>query len=225
MRGLPEKLQAVIFDLDGTLVDTADEFVVVVQALRAEHGREPLPVQLIRSNVSNGARALTTLALDLPESAPEFENKRLRLLELYSEVLGTVASLYPGIQELLDAFSARGIRWGIATNKPRAYTEPLLAALELSPAPGSVVCPDDVTDRKPHPESLYLNCRHLDCSPANSVYIGDHQRDIEAGRRAGMVTIAATYGYIEDHDDPASWGANLQADCSSKLQALLLGDK
>lgn len=225
MRELPEKLQAVIFDLDGTLVDTADEFVVVVQALRAEHGREPLPVQLIRSNVSNGARALTTLALDLPESAPEFENKRLRLLELYSEVLGTVASLYPGIQELLDAFSARGIRWGIATNKPRAYTEPLLAALELSPAPGSVVCPDDVTDRKPHPESLYLNCRHLDCSPANSVYIGDHQRDIEAGRRAGMVTIAATYGYIEDHDDPASWGANLQADCSSKLQALLLGDK
>lgn len=225
MRGLPEKLQAVIFDLDGTLVDTADEFVVVVQALRAEHGREPLPVQLIRSNVSNGARALTTLALDLPESAPEFENKRLRLLELYSEVLGTVASLYPGIQELLDAFSERGIRWGIATNKPRAYTEPLLAALELSPAPGSVVCPDDVTDRKPHPESLYLNCRHLDCSPANSVYIGDHQRDIEAGRRAGMVTIAATYGYIEDHDDPASWGANLQADCSSKLQALLLGDK
>jgi phosphoglycolate phosphatase len=88
-----------------------------------------------------------------------------------------------------------------------------------------VVCPDDVTDRKPHPESLYLNCRHLDCSPANSVYIGDHQRDIEAGRRAGMVTIAATYGYIEDHDDPASWGANLQADCSRKLQALLLGDQ
>ena len=207
------------------LVDTADEFVVVVQALRAEHGREPLPDQLIRSNVSNGARALTTLALDLQESAPEFENKRLRLLELYSEVLGTVASLYPGIQELLDAFSERNIRWGIATNKPRAYTEPLLAALDLSPAPGSVVCPDDVTDRKPHPESLYLNCRHLDCSPANSVYVGDHQRDIEAGRRAGMVTIAATYGYIEDHDDPASWGANLQADCSRKLQALLLGDQ
>lgn len=225
MRALPEKLQAVIFDLDGTLVDTADEFVVVVQALRAEHGREPLPDQLIRSNVSNGARALTTLALDLQESAPEFENKRLRLLELYSEVLGTVASLYPGIQELLDAFSERNIRWGIATNKPRAYTEPLLAALDLSPAPGSVVCPDDVTDRKPHPESLYLNCRHLDCSPANSVYVGDHQRDIEAGRRAGMVTIAATYGYIEDHDDPASWGANLQADCSRKLQALLLGDQ
>lgn len=225
MRELPEKLQAVIFDLDGTLVDTADEFVVVVQALRAEHGREPLPDQLIRSNVSNGARALTTLALDLQESAAEFEDKRLRLLELYSEVLGTVASLYPGIQELLDAFSERNIRWGIATNKPRAYTEPLLAALDLSPAPGSVVCPDDVTDRKPHPESLYLNCRHLDCSPANSVYIGDHQRDIEAGRRAGMVTIAATYGYIEDHDDPASWGANLQADCSRKLQALLLGDQ
>ena len=222
MSALPQNLQAVIFDLDGTLVDTADEFVVVVQALRAEHGREPLPADIIRSNVSNGARALTSLALELPESAPEFEEKRLRLLELYSEVLGTVATLYPGIQQLLEALSSRGIGWGIATNKPRLYTEPLLARLNLSPEPGSVVCPDDVTDRKPHPESLYLNCRHLDCSPANSVYIGDHQRDIEAGRRAGMYTIAATYGYIESHDDPATWGANIQVDRSEKLSALLL---
>ena len=221
----PGTLKAVIFDLDGTLVDTADEFVPVVQALRAEHGHEAMNPERIRASVSNGARALVSLGLGIKEDAPEFESRRLRLLELYSEVLGTVASLYPGIQELLDAFSERGIGWGIATNKPRAYTEPLLAKLDLSPAPGSVVCPDDVTDRKPHPESLYLNCRHLGCSPINSVYIGDHQRDIEAGRRAGMFTIAATYGYIEAQDDPASWGANLQADCSSKLQALLLGDE
>ncbi|MEP1470580.1 MAG: HAD-IA family hydrolase [Halieaceae bacterium] len=225
MSALPSNLQAVIFDLDGTLVDTADEFVVVVQALRAEHDRQPLPEDIIRSNVSNGARALTSLALDLDESAPEFEEKRLRLLELYSEVLGTVAALYPGIQELLDGLSERGIGWGIATNKPRLYTEPLLARLNLSPAPGSVVCPDDVTDRKPHPESLYLNCRHLDCAPANSIYIGDHKRDIEAGRRAGMFTIAATYGYIEAHDDPAAWGANIEVDRSDKLAAMLLTNR
>ena len=225
MSALPSNLQAVIFDLDGTLIDTADEFVVVVQALRAEHDREPLPEDIIRSNVSNGARALTSLALELPESAPQFEEKRLRLLALYSDVLGTVAALYPGIQELLDGLSQRGIAWGIATNKPRLYTEPLLARLKLSPAPGSVVCPDDVTDRKPHPESLYLNCRQLDCSPANSIYIGDHKRDIEAGRRAGMFTIAATYGYIESHDDPAAWGANIEVDRSDKLSALLLDNR
>ena len=225
MSALPSNLQAVIYDLDGTLIDTADEFVVVVQALRAEHDREPLPEDIIRSNVSNGARALTSLALELPESAPQFEEKRLRLLALYSDVLGTVAALYPCIQELLDGLSQRGIAWGIATNKPRLYTEPLLARLKLSPAPGSVVCPDDVTDRKPHPESLYLNCRQLDCSPANSIYIGDHKRDIEAGRRAGMFTIAATYGYIESHDDPAAWGANIEVDRSDKLSALLLDNR
>ena len=131
-------IKAIFFDLDGTLIDTADEFVVVVQALRAEHDREPLPEDIIRSNVSNGARALTSLALELPESAPQFEEKRLRLLALYSDVLGTVAALYPGIQELLDGLSQRGIAWGIATNKPRLYTEPLLARLKLSPAPGVI---------------------------------------------------------------------------------------
>ncbi len=220
----PDRLEAVIFDLDGTLIDTADEFVVVVQALRAEHDRGPLDEDLIRSNVSNGARALTSLALDMAESHPRFEEKRLRLLDLYSEVLGTVAGLYPGIQELLEELTERGIGWGIATNKPRAYTEPLLAKLQLDPAPGSVVCPDDVAERKPHPESLYLNCRQLDCSPANSVYVGDHQRDIEAGRRAGMFTVAATYGYIEAHDNPDQWGASVQADCSRKLRNVLLDD-
>ena len=197
---------------------------VVEIALRAEHDRGPLDEDLIRSNVSNGARALTSLALDIDESDPVFEDKRLRLLELYSEVLGTVADLYPGIQELLTTLSERGIGWGIATNKPRAYTEPLLARLALEPAPGSVVCPDDVAERKPHPESLYLNCRQLGCSPANSVYVGDHKRDIEAGRRAGMFTVAATYGYIEAHDDPDQWGASIQADCSRKLRSILLDD-
>jgi N-acetyl-D-muramate 6-phosphate phosphatase len=215
-------LEAVIFDLDGTLVDTASEFVVVVQALRAEHDLPPLPAERIRASVSNGARALTRLALDIAEETPEFEPKRLRLLELYSEVLGTTAQPYPGIPALLQALAERGIGWGIATNKPSAYTLPLLQRLDLRPAPGSVVCPDDVTQRKPHPESLYLNCRQLGCSPAGAVYVGDHRRDIEAGRRAGMHTIAALYGYIEAGDDPASWGAHQAVQCSTELQGLLL---
>ncbi|WP_116368702.1 HAD family hydrolase [Parahaliea mediterranea] len=216
-----QPLEAVLFDLDGTLIDTASEFVVVVQALRAEHDLPPMDELRIRASVSNGARALVQLALDIDEAAPVFESKRQRLLALYSEVLGTTATPYPGIAELLAELGERGIGWGISTNKPRAYTEPLLAALALEPAAGSVVCPDDVKERKPHPESLYLACRQLSCSPAGTIYIGDHRRDIEAGRRAGMRTVAALYGYIEAEDDPAGWGADIAVQCSTELQGLL----
>ena len=219
----PESLRAVIFDLDGTLVDTAAEFVVIVQALRAEHGREPMDPERIRASVSNGARSLVTLGLDLPEEAAGFETQRLRLLELYAEVLGSVARPYPGIIELLMELEQRGICWGIATNKPRYLTEPLLERLDIKPAPGSVVCSDDVGERKPHPESLFLNCRELNCEPAHAIYVGDHLRDIEAGRSAGMYTIAANYGYIEPGDDPYSWGADVHADHSTDLRDMILG--
>lgn len=218
----PQVLRAVIFDLDGTLVDTAEEFIPIVQQLRAEHGRDAMDPQRIRASVSNGARSLVTLGLDLKEDAPEFESKRLRLLDLYSEIVGTIATPYPGIEELLTQLQERGIPWGIATNKPRAYTEPLLARMELHPPPGSVVCPDDVRERKPHPESLYRNCRELNCVSDEAIYVGDHSRDIEAGRRAGMYTIAATYGYIEPDDDPLLWGANAQANSSLELLKLIL---
>ena len=220
--GFPPRLRAVIFDLDGTLVDTADEFVPVVQSLRAENGRDPMDPRRIRASVSNGARALVSLGLDLSEDAPEFETRRLRLLELYSEVLGTLAQPYPGIESLLSQLLERGISWGISTNKPRAYTEPLLARLNIQPPPGSVVCPDDIIHRKPHPETLYRNCRELKCAPHEAIYIGDHRRDIEAGKRAGMYTIAAAYGYIEPDDDAVHWGAHAQAHNSEDLARLIL---
>ncbi len=219
----PTTLKAVFFDLDGTLVDTADEFVVVVQNLRAEHGLGEMDANRIRASVSNGARALVNLGLGIDFEAPEFESKRLRLLELYSEVLGTVAKPYPGIVSLLEELDKRDIGWGIATNKPRAYAQPLMDKLDISPAAGSLVCPDDVKDRKPHPESLYRNCRDLGCGPHEAIYIGDHQRDVDAGRRAGMYTIAAAYGYIEPGDDAANWGADALVNCSTELCDLILG--
>ena len=222
MSTLPGKLRAVIFDLDGTLVDTADEFVPVVQALRAEHGREPMDPERIRASVSNGARALVALGLDLEEQDPTFEPNRLRLLELYQDVLGSLAQPYPGIPALLDELQQRGIAWGISTNTPRYLTEPLLERLDIQPAPASVVCPDDISHRKPHPETLYRNCRDLGCAPHEAVYVGDHLRDIEAGRGAGMYTIAAAYGYIEPGDDPDNWGADARADHSTALRQLIL---
>jgi len=231
------KLKAVLFDLDGTLVDTADEFVVVVQQLRDEHGLQPMDPARIRASVSNGARALVTLGLGIEPQDPVFESKRLRLLDLYSEVLGSTARPYPGIPPLLIALAERGIAWGVATNKPRAYAEPLLIALGLL-APtdaeaqvptwpgveycGSLVCPDDVNERKPHPESLHRNCQDLLCAPHEAIYVGDHLRDIEAGRRAGMYTVAAAYGYIEADDNPADWGASARVDSSHQLTELIL---
>lgn len=219
--GFPATLRAVLFDLDGTLVDTADEFVPAVQGLRAEHGLEPMDERRIRANVSNGARALVQLGLNMELDAPEFEKNRVRLLKLYSAVLGSVAKPYPGIQQLLNRLHKNDIAWGIATNKPRPYTEPLLQRLNIQPAPDSVVCPEDVTDRKPHPEALYRNCRDLGCAPHEAIYIGDHVRDIEAGKRAGMFTIAAGYGYIEDDDDAGSWGANLCVNHSTELEDII----
>lgn len=216
----PGNLKAVLFDLDGTLVDTADEFLVVVQQLRAEHDLPPMDPARVRRSVSNGARALVQLGLGLDPEDDQFESKRLRLLELYAEVLGSSAKPYPGINRLLAELARHGISWGVATNKPRAYAEPLLERIDLPSCP-SLVCPDDVKDRKPHPESLYLNCRDLDCAPHQAIYIGDHLRDIQAGKRAGMLTIAAAYGYIESDDNPHDWGADLLTDDSNTLADLI----
>ena len=214
-------LRAVLLDLDGTLVDTAGDFIPAVQTLRAEHALGPLDAPLIRAQVSNGSRALVRLALDLREDAPGFEGKRRRLLELYGAVLGRYARPYPGMRELIAACAQRRIAWGVVTNKPRAYALPLLATLALKP--GSVCCPEDVTRPKPHPESLERACAELGCAPAQAIYVGDHARDIEAGQRAGMYTIAAAYGYLEAGDAAGRWGASAIAQSSTAVAGLLFG--
>jgi len=215
------ELRAVIFDLDGTLVDTADDFVPVVQRLREEAGLAPMESARIRASVSNGASALVSLALGLDASDSVFESRRQRLLDLYAGILGHHARPYPGMRELLRDLASRNIAWGIATNKPRYLTLPLLERLALDA--GSVVCPEDVRQRKPHPESLERACRELACAPREAVYIGDHARDVEAGRRAGLYTVAAAYGYIEAGDSAASWGADALVECSTQLPGLLFG--
>ena len=215
-------LKAVVFDLDGTLLDTAPEFIVVLHQLREEHAMERLPEECIRSKVSHGARALVTLSLGLQPGDEGFEEKRVRLLEIYSGVLGTATRPYSGIEDLLAALTSEGLDWGISTNKPSAYTYPLLEAIALQPPPRSVVCGDEVANPKPHPQSLYLNCEHLGCKPDEVIYIGDHQRDIEAGRAAGMRTIAAAYGYIDEDDKPGEWGADAIAQRPEDLAQLII---
>jgi len=218
---MPSTIRALVFDLDGTLLDTAPDFVVVLNRLRAERDMSPLPAERIRRSVSNGARGLVQLGFDTRPGEPDYEPLRQRLLQIYAGHLAVHTRLFPGIDALLKMLGERDIPWGIATNKPAAYALPLMQALNIEPAPGAVVCPDHVEQRKPHPESLYRVAEQLDCQPQELVYIGDHWRDIECGRRAGATTIAASYGYIEDEDPVAQWRADYQVSRAEQLLPLI----
>lgn len=198
-------IKAVVFDLDGTLLDTAPDFIVVVNQLREQENLPPLDETPIRNTVSHGARALITLAFELDEGDPGFEALRQRLLDLYLQQLGTDSVPFDGINELLDFLRHHDLCWGIATNKPERYTTPLLKALDINA--DCVICPDHVSQSKPHPESMHLAAELLNCQTQEIIYVGDHARDIDCGRDAGCPTIAAAYGYIEHPDHAKQWNA------------------
>lgn len=203
-----QTIRAVMFDLDGTLLDTAPDFVVVVNQLLSEQGRPTLPDEIIRAGVSNGSKALIKLAFGIDEAHTTFEPLRQRLLELYLQHIAVYTKPFPGIENLLEKLAQHQLAWGIATNKPAAYTLPLMAALNMQPAPASVICPDHVRRSKPDPESMLLASTQLGCKPQQIIFVGDHKRDIDCGRDAGSITIAAAYGYVDEGDDPASWNAD-----------------
>lgn len=214
-------VQAVLFDLDGTLVDTAPDFLWALNAIQAERDLPALTEQQMRRCVSNGSAGLVEDALGIPQESGQFEQTRQRLLTLYLEVIGRYAALYPGLDSLLGFFAARGIAWGISTNKPSLYTHALLDAMQLAHSPATVVCPDQVANPKPHPEPLLLNAKHLGLQPNQIVFVGDHIRDIQAGRRAGMRTVAAAWGYIDTIEETQDWDATAICTQSEKLQNLL----
>lgn len=212
-------IKAVVFDLDGTLLDTAPDFVYVLNKLREEEGLSALDEIAIRNTVSDGARALVTLGFELQEADEDFEPLRVRLLELYATHLAIQSAPFEGISELLGFLQQNNLPWGIATNKPEAYTTPLLAALGLTP--DCVICPDHVAQRKPHPESMHLAAKLLNCKPEEIIYVGDHARDIECGRLAGCPTIAAAYGYINDHNEIDGWQATHRVNHAQEMIAII----
>ncbi len=211
-----KKIRVVMFDLDGTLLDTAPDFVAVVNQLLLENECEQLPHEVIRASVSNGSKALITLAFEIEETHQQFQSLRARLLELYTQHIAVFTKPFPGIQDLLDKLAAHNIAWGIATNKPAAYTIPLMEQLNIQPAPAIVICPDHVQDSKPHPESLFLAAKELGCTPEEIIYIGDHERDIQCGKRAGSLTIAAAFGYI-GNEDIDSWQADYRVEYAEEI--------
>lgn len=201
-------VRTVLFDLDGTLADTAPDLAHALNVVLAERGQTPLPFEHIRPVVSHGAGALIQLGFGLEPGAETFDAIRTRLLEVYRANIATHTRLFPGMEAVLAEIEQRGLNWGVVTNKPGWLTEPLLAALELAERAACIVSGDTVAERKPHPAPMLLACAQAGSRAEQCLYVGDAKRDIEAGRRAGMRTLAALFGYIGADDRPEDWGAD-----------------
>ena len=201
-------IRTVLFDLDGTLLDTAPDLAAALNTVLQEQHREPLPYATIRPVVSHGGMALIQLGFRLHPSDPAFEPLRQRLLEVYRDKLSDLTQPFPGMEALLETLEARGLNWGVVTNKPAWLTEPLLQDLGLFERAACVVSGDTLSERKPHPAPMLHACTQAGSEPGQCVYIGDAQRDIEAGNNAGMHTLVALFGYIQEADEPHTWGAS-----------------
>lgn len=213
--------QGVLFDLDGTLLDTAPDFVTALNRVLAERELAPLAPELIRAGVTHGSAGLVTLAFGIEPHEEEFESLRQSLLGHYRECLAEETTLFPGMAAILTRLAEWGIPWGIVTNKPTLYTTAILEQLPLPCAPAAVICPEHVSRTKPDPESVLLACRQLPAEPDACLFVGDHRRDIEAGLRAGCHTVSALYGYIDDAEDPEGWGAHFVIDSPAQLEAII----
>ena len=213
---------AVLFDLDGTLLDTAPDMVFALNAICMEEGATAVAYERARGYVSNGAVGLLRLAFPDFDPARDTELHR-RYLDRYADRLAVETRLFPLMDHLLTALENEGVPWGVVTNKPRRLTEPLLAALGLDHRSSCTVSGDTLPERKPHPRPVQYALERLGLAaePARSFYVGDARRDIESGRSAGTRTIAVRYGYVEPGQDPATWGADHLVDTPVELLKLL----
>ena len=214
--------QALLFDLDGTLLDTAPDMAAALNRLRAEQGHEPMPFDAIRPHVSNGARGLLAIGLGITPEAADYDRLRERFLDLYATDLAVHTCLFPGLEALVDSLEARQMRWGVVTNKPGGLTHRLLEALGLVPA--VVVCGDELERAKPHPDPLLFAAGKLRLLPSAIWYIGDHERDIIAGNAAHMPTIAGRWGYLDGERPIEDWGATVVIDQPEEIASLLETD-
>ncbi len=206
--GRRQPVRAVLFDLDGTLLDTAPDLAWALNRTLEWAGRAPLPFATIRPWVSHGARSLITHGFGIDDAHPDFPRYRGHLLDAYQAHLAVETRLFPGMEALLTALEAADIAWGVVTNKPAYLTDPLMGALGLDRRAACVVSGDTTPHSKPHPEPLLHACRLTGRSCSASLYVGDAARDIEAGLAAGMRTLVALFGYLGTGDDPGAWGAH-----------------
>ena len=203
-----KKVAAVLFDLDGTLLDTAADLAFALNTVREARGLPQLTFAAIRPYVSHGSFALTRIGFGAAEGSAEFEQFRLDLLACYAQNIARETRLFEGMPAVLDYLHGCGLPWGIVTNKPAWLTTPLLRAVALDQRAATVVSGDTLAEKKPHPAPLLFAAQQLETPASQCVYIGDAKRDIDAGRAAGMYTLTALYGYITQNDTPEAWGAD-----------------
>jgi phosphoglycolate phosphatase len=211
---------AVLFDLDGTLLDTAPDMASALNALRMLEGLAPLPYAAIRPHVSHGAARLIEIGFAC-SAGERFDSLRQRFLDLYRSDLASGTRPFDGLEQILAELERRGIAWGVVTNKPGWLTNPLMEALGMDRRAACVISGDTLPERKPHPLPLLYAARLLEVDPGDCIYVGDAERDIQAGRAAGMTTLVAAFGYLAEGDDPASWSADAIANDPRELLSLL----
>ena len=216
---LPAAPRAILFDLDGTLADTAPDLAAAVNWLRSERGLAPTPYAELRPTASAGARGMIGAAFGLTPADAGYEELRLAWFARYQSAMAVHSSLFDGVPALLDGIADAGMLWGVVTNKPARFTDPLMPQIGLAHA-GCIVSGDTTAHAKPHPAPLLEGARRLGVAPQHCWYVGDDLRDIEAGRAAGMATVACSWGYCGSVA-PASWGADYLLDSPAALLDLL----
>ncbi|MCK5394542.1 MAG: HAD-IIIA family hydrolase [Gammaproteobacteria bacterium] len=214
-------MNTVLFDLDGTLIDTAPDMAGALDILCDEEQQTRLPFDEVRPVVSNGSVALVKLAFGEDMDTATLDRLKTRYLEIYQDNLAVHSQLFDEMSHLLTRLEEKNIKWGVVTNKPGWLTEPLMESLGLHLRAACIVSSDSTEKRKPHPEPMYYACKLANALPEECVYVGDARRDIEAGHNAGMKTIIAEYGYIGDWEDTLDWQADYIIQSPSQLLALL----
>jgi phosphoglycolate phosphatase len=220
MNGKPA---AVLLDLDGTLLDTAPDLIAAVNVLQAERGMPASPLEELRHLASWGAKGMLAGAMDLHPGDDDYEHHRVRFIDLYSANMTEHSAPFEGMREVFPRLADKGIVWGVVTNKYERLAVPLMEAMAFDPPPVCVVGGDSAGKPKPDPAPLYLACERAGLEPAQCIYVGDSDRDITAGRAAGMFTIAAAYGYISADDDIAAWKADAVVHSAAEMEAVING--
>ena len=215
-------MSVVLFDLDGTLVDTAHDLGLALNMQLTRHGKSPLPHEQIWPVASHGTRGLLELGFAIYPDDSQFEAMRLEYLDLYESVYTQHPLFLPGIAALLAALDSKGIKWGIVTNKPRRFSVNLTKAVKLGDSnlferAACLLCGDDAPQPKPAPDTLLMACAQMQCQAEQCIYVGDAERDVQAGRAAGMKTVVALFGYLAETDRPREWGADALIEAPAAL--------
>lgn len=202
-------VKAVLFDLDGTLIDSAPDLAAAANAMRTSRGLESMAYERLRPCVGSGARGMVGAAFDIDVHAPEFDAMRVEFLDGYTRMLLDQTRVFDAMVPVLRQLESRGTPWGVVTNKHQRFTQPIVDGLGLSRRAAVVICGDTTPHAKPHPAPLLEAARRMRVDPADCIYVGDDRRDIEAARAAGMHHAAAAWGYIAPGEDVATWGADV----------------